>query len=375
MSTFTDKHKELLAKAQDLGDTRLSLYLNLGAGDPTQAAQKLREATEEIRQEPPSLGESESGLEDLLEPLDSLAGDAEHSVWNTPGEALALFRSSDYFAALRLPERIDEGRIISKRFHLKPLLHFITRNKPFYILSLFQDDIALYQADRFHIEQESVFDLPKSLDESLDSVASDLTSELAEAEEGESKEDTQLRERLRQINNAVSLHLNGQLDPLFLVSDERTADFYRQVNTYPGYADSSLTRQRPLESERALLEETWPLVEEMHQSARDRAIKLVESGLQLGHVATASIVEAAKASQQSRIDTCLVAQDQQRWGRISDDEITLSDGNAPDGAPNPSSVDLLDYIACKTMQQGGRVFLAQAKEIPGESPIAVLLKY
>jgi Bacterial archaeo-eukaryotic release factor family 6 len=80
---------------------------------------------------------------------------------------LAMFCCSDLLTHYRIPMRCPELAVVADSFHVRPLLHFLRSNRYFYVLTLSQNSVRLYEGSRYLLSQVDLPDLPKSLDESF----------------------------------------------------------------------------------------------------------------------------------------------------------------------------------------------------------------
>jgi hypothetical protein len=94
---------------------------------------------------------------------------------------------------------------------------------------------------------------------------------------------------------------------------------------------------------------------------------------QLAHTprVTHDVRKVVSAAQQGTVQILFVALDRQVWGQVDPDAggIQLLSGPAPDGE------DLLNLAAAQTLLTGGAVFGVPAQDVPGEAPLAAVLRY
>lgn len=81
--------------------------------------------------------------------------------------------------------------------------------------------------------------------------------------------------------------------------------------------------------------------------------------------------DVARAATFGAIDTLLVDIDASVPGTIDESSGVLALANATD----PSSSDILDEIAGRTINAGGKVLAVRSKDIPGGGPTAAILRY
>ena len=95
-----------------------------------------------------SLGDRLAGAGQLLQ---------DQSFWRTTADGLAMFISAEKFLHYRLPLKFNELLVSASRFHIKPLLPLFSSDGQFYILALSQNEVRLFECNRFNARQ---IDLP-----------------------------------------------------------------------------------------------------------------------------------------------------------------------------------------------------------------------
>lgn len=62
---------------------------------------------------------------------------------------------------------VQSFAVVANSFHVRPLLHFLESNRYFYVLTLSQNRVSLYEGSPYSLCQVDVPELPKSLDETF----------------------------------------------------------------------------------------------------------------------------------------------------------------------------------------------------------------
>jgi hypothetical protein len=192
----------------------------------------------------------------LLKPLYDMLADV--LFWEHQGDGLALFRSPDAFSLYRLPTRFEEQVIVGNRFHLKPLLPFLTGDGFFYLLALSQNEIRLLEGTRFQVDE---VELPAAVPEYLITAlkSNDPQKQLqfhtmapqgtyrgrAAIFHGHSDQGSHTKERLghtlQQIDKGLQEIFKGEQAPLVLAGVEGLISLYRQVTTSPHVLQEGVT--------------------------------------------------------------------------------------------------------------------------------------
>jgi hypothetical protein len=66
-------------------------------------------------------------------------------VWKKTSEGLALFLNQELFSYYDLPLEVPKSAIVTKRFHLKPLLRVLGGMGNYYLLTLSQKQAKLFE--------------------------------------------------------------------------------------------------------------------------------------------------------------------------------------------------------------------------------------
>ena len=90
-----------------------------------------------------------------------------------------------------------------------------------------------------------------------------------------------------------------------------------------------------------------------------------------GERATAQLAEAVPAANYGRVETLFVPLDVQRWGTFDASAGTIDIHEEM----QPGDVDLLDLAAVHTLINGGTVYAVDSGHVPGDGPLAALLRY
>jgi len=125
--------------------------------DPIRLKNALAEAESRLQQ----LGLKATEARSLLDPVYRLSGSP--IFWRHQGDGLAIFLSPTLFCYYRLPIAFDELLVVTRRFHIKPLLNLLAADGLFYILALSQNQVRFLQASRHSVLQIEPEEMPKGL--------------------------------------------------------------------------------------------------------------------------------------------------------------------------------------------------------------------
>jgi hypothetical protein len=376
------------ADLQMLADTTarwcVSLYLpthrtgNDTRQDPIRLKNLLGRAEEELL----ALGVRGPGARELLAAGRRLLEDAVF--WTHQQEGLALFLAPALDRTLRLPIPVKEVAVVADRFHLKPLLPLLGEDGSFYVLALSQNEVRVFRGSRHTVQEIPAKNLPASLADALKFDDPELSLQHhAAGHEGAAGETIfhghgaateehkkRLLRYFQQIDRGLQELLGNDRAPLVLAGVDYYLPIYREANTYPNLAEENLPgNPEPFRPEE-LQARAWELLRPRFEAARDRAEARFREWRGTGRTADA-VAEVVLAARDGRIDTLFVANDAQCWGTVDPEARQVHVRQQP----QPGDEDLLDHAAVHTFLKGGTVYAVPASQMPGEGPLACLLRF
>ncbi len=309
--------------------------------------------------------------------------------WRNQGRGLAVFlaANSETARVYRLPIVLPEQVVVSERFHLKPLLPLITDDAQGYLLTLSQEAARLYRCTRFSIDEIEVPDMPKGLDDALrfDDPERQLHFHTkVEAIKGahvrgaihfgtggvSDQEKERIQRYFRVVDGAVQPILNDRQEPLITMGVDFLLPIYAAVNRYPHLLDKGIAYNPQEADTETLRDRCWEIISELLRREMQQAVAkyndLKGTGRTAGRIET--IVPAAA---QGRVDRLIMVLDKTVWGRYDAEtaKVTVNEQYAP------GDRDLIDFAACETLNNGGRVFTADGNELPDALSVAAVLRY
>jgi hypothetical protein len=299
-----------------------------------------------------------------------------------------MFLSSAFFRHYRLPVDFEPLSVVSERFHIKPLLHLLSDNGQFYLLTLSQQGLELYRGTQYSIGEVPVEDVPESLSQVLRwedpekrlqlHTGSEAVTNSAEAVfhgHGTASEDdpkVHIRRYFQRVDAEVSDLLAGEHAPLVLAGVDYLQPLYQEANTYPHLVEEGVEGHPEQLGTEELHRQAWEIVQSVFAAGREEAAngyrQLAGSDSEL---ASSDLEALAPAACYERVRTLFVAVGEQCWGTFEPDtgEIHVHE------EAEPGDQDLLDLAAAHTLLNGGIVYAVEPEAVPDESPIAGILRY
>lgn len=346
--------------------------------DPIRLKNLLRGAEERLL----SAGTEPGKIAELLRPVKELLNIP--LFWRHQRDGLAIFITQDLFRCYQVTIPLPELVVVTERFHLKPLLALLSRDRRFFILALSQKQARLFEGSLENATDITPDDFPEDLASVLElydpqkSLQSHSGSGGAGGRagifhgQGSGKDDLKERitEYFRQIDRSVVSRLSQQQSPLVLSAVDSLMPLYRAVNTYPYLADDGIVGNPDLLSAEETHRKAWPIVDKLFQVARSEAADKYAALAGTGR-ASRDLEEIVAAAHGGRVETLFVAVGVQRWGRFQADQgvVDLRE------EPRPDDEDLLNLAAVQTLLHAGNVFAVQPSDVPDGQTVTAVFRY
>jgi hypothetical protein len=352
---------------------------------------RLKNLLGDARKQLQELGVSREQARQLLEPAEGLAKDGPPARHDREG--LVMLLSSDVTFTRRLPGEVPTLAVVNEdRFHIKPLLGFRETRNTFFVLSLSQNHVRLFEGGKHHFSERTEVDLPESLAEALwlDDPESTLQQHVTRKVQGGSRfpamfsgspgrlelEKEHLLRYFRRIDASLSPWLNARgspRPPLVLACVEYYLPIYAEANTYGNLAGETIAGNPDHVEHADLQARAWSIVGSRFDENEEEARTLFRRRAGDSSATSHDIDEILVAAHGDRIDTLFISDRHQQWGRIvsTDQGVEMTHHEAF----RAGDVDLLDVAAAETLRRGGRVFTGGPEAIPAESPAAALFRF
>jgi hypothetical protein len=238
------------------------------------------------------------------------------------------------------------------------------------VLALSQNSVRVLEiAPELEAGEIQIPDLPKDVASAVgkSSIRDRAPSGRIQGSEGQM---TRLRQYARQIDQALRPLLNGLDVPLILAATDPIDPIYRSVNNYPHLLATSLPGNPENSSDAQLTESARRLLDDLY-AAELRRIQETYALRASQRRASANIADVARAATFGLVDTVLVDIDEVVPGRVDDETgaITI------DGTDDAVNYGVVDEIARRVWLNGGKVLAVRRDDIPGNGPVAALLRY
>jgi hypothetical protein len=301
------------------------------------------------------------GDAELQEQLDSLADD--DAFWAYQATSLAVFATRSSLRTFRLPNRLVSLVEVSDRFHLKPLLRSVTFPQAALVLALAQGSVRVIEvAGDAPASELTVADMPADL-------ASTLPDRTARGRfQGAEAEKVRLRQYARAVDRALRPML-GEL-PLILAAAEPLNGIYRSVDGSPNLLAEGIAGNPEHMSAAELAAAARPILDSLYASELVAVRRRFERRVTQGRGAT-DLTDVARAATFGAVDTLMADIDQVVPGFVDADSGVLT----RDGDGDAANYGVVDEIARRVLESGGRVLALRRDDIPAEGGVAAILRY
>ncbi|MFO7495846.1 MAG: hypothetical protein R6X05_09485 [Desulfobacterales bacterium] len=338
----------------------------------------LREAEERLLAQGPRAAE----VREILKKPNQLLQDK--GFWQRQSDGLAVFFSTDGFHVFRLPLAFEELVVISKRFHVKPLLPVLTSDGLFYILALSQNQVRLLEGTRHTVDEVTLEGLLQSLAEAFPEAPADKQLQfhtgtptgagkraaMFYGHEISSVNKDRLLRWFRMIDKNLHSLLSDSRSPLVLAGVDYLFPLYREVNTYPHLMDEGIPGNPEGLRPEELHGPAWALVEPLFRQSREAAAAHFRQLAGTGQTTT-DVREALTAAHHGRVDVLFLPVGVQVWGHFNPETERVDVRESPE----PGDENLLDLAAIQSLIKGGTVYAVAPREVPEQAPLAAIFRY
>ncbi|MFA5065819.1 MAG: hypothetical protein WC566_10190 [Dehalococcoidia bacterium] len=346
--------------------------------DPIRLKNLVREAQVRLV----DMGLSSAEILALLEPINKLF--KRTFFWRHQSDGLALFSAAGLFRCYRVPLSFEELVVVTRRFHVKPLLALLASDGRFYVLALSQNRVRLLECTRYTAAEVVIKNVPKSLADILhNGYDRDLQLHTAAPVKkgersavfhghGSGADDSKpnILKYFHRIDSGLSKSLHNEEAPLILAGVDYLLPIYAKANTYNYLMEDGVKGNPDELSNDELRRRAWAIAEPYFIKARTQAVARYQE-LSGTDKATNNLTEVVPASYHGRIDTLFVAVGVQAWGTFDQEKSRA----ILHQEAQPGDQDLLDFSAIYTLLNSGDVFALAPEEVPDHAISAAVFRY
>ena len=367
----------------------VSLYLpthRAGRKETQEDPIRLKNAVAEAKERLAEAGHPKDSIAELLEPAGRLV--TSRDFWLHRADGLALFLAPDLFQFYRVPLKLQEEVVVADHFSVKQLIPLFSEDGRFYILALSQKHIRFYEATRTSIQERTVPEMLKSIDDlrQFDEAQAQLQghtmvpagraarTDIMFHGQGNIADKTTYKAEVVDYINAVckkvERYLDGQTAPLVLAAVEYEQAFYRENNSYHHLLEQGILGNPDGLDEGQIHQAAWAIVES--HFAEGRRTSLQHFADLSGTAKTSDrLEEILPAACHGRVRTLFLQMQARAWGKFDAEKLSVETHDQPAS----DDVDLIDLATVCVLQNRGMVYALPPDQMPAQSPVAAMFRY
>lgn len=331
----------------------------------------------------------EAEIDQYMKPAEDLLND--NGFWRHQAEGLALFITKGFSAHYTLPITMPDVVYVLDQFYLTPILPILSQNGRFFILSLYREKVAFYEATIEKIRQIDISSfVPETMTKALkfdvkgndqDFTHSTTTVNGTNIVHGPGstkgdEEHERVREFVIEIDNSMQKILHDAHEPLVLAGVDHYCSLYKQHSKYKNIVPQNININENADvanmntlHEKALTV-VRPLLQQSHTDSLSRYQNVAGTGVTSEDIAT-----VAAEAVHGRVDTLFITPSQPVWGVYDAKNATAEIHKEYKRGDD----DLINLAATKTLAQGGKVFVSSynglSESAEGGASVKALFRY
>jgi hypothetical protein len=357
----------------------ISIYLESGRAETAEQRllrpqSMLQAAESRLHDFSMSLSEAKSLLSFALRPI------AARPVPRPAPRGLGLFLSKDSTSYNYLREAVEDRVMVGHEFFVRPLLSLVPRDDRFFVLTLSQKHVKLYEGSTGGIEERALKGTPENVREDfkghsfereyqLHTASAHIPGQKGAIFHGPSLDQKDRIEHfLRDIDRGVAGALKGQRAPLILAAVDYLIPMYRDVTTYAHLADDAIVGSPDLLSPSELYSAVWQILEKniLKHGQSAFAVYMEHRNTPL---TSSNLKDILGAAQLGLIRFLFLSASAERWGVISPETVHVHSSR------EPGDSDLLNSAAILTLRHGGQVFEEAPNHLPDGAEAAAVFRF
>jgi len=323
---------------------------------------------------------AKQGQREAKEAVEPLRALLDQPFWEFSLEGFAVFLSGGSVTAYRLPMPVPECVVVADTFHTKPLLRFLRTNWRYFVLSVSQNGVSLYEGSSFGAGEVELRGVPASLQDALGLPVHDriVTAHGHSGGHvfhgrGPGREETkeELLKFFRTIDRGLRDLLRDEHAPLLLASVGYYHPLYREANTYPHLLAAGIDGNFERSNGEQIHAAAWPIVERHFAEETERWVERYRESVGPG-LGSDRLEEVAAAAVRGRVRCVFAAEGTTVWGVLDRETggITIHPRQL-----NERDGDLIDDVCEEAYRRGAEVFVLPPDRMPTDQPIAAIYRF
>jgi len=280
---------------------------------------------------------------------------------------IAIYHTEDFTGMVRLPTVISDLAVAADSFHMKPVLRCLQNRRNYYLLALRKRtaDLFLVTVDGTRLVERvpirGNFDRANQTERTPRGIIA--TKRFSKTND--------LSESMELVNRHLESYWLNERAPMIIAGTSQLQDAFRQACTYASLIETGIDGNiDDLDSE-SLTNLSLGLMQNYFSKIDDQTVVAFRKAEAAGFT-TIDIHEIARAAARGQIQSVLVAEDRQIWGHLDRETGAIE---VLSQRTRATTDDLLDDLAELTLNKGGGVTVLSTFRMPGNHPIAAVLRW
>jgi hypothetical protein len=279
--------------------------------------------------------------------------------------------------------------VVGRRCYLVPLIPIISEDMTFYVLALSPNRVRLIEGTRHTARELGLSGWPEDFNELAryfdDEPQLQFHTKAPPAGERGARaavfhghpggdESSQRKQRLleycRLVDERLQKAVRFDRTPLVLACDQRLASIYREASDYPRIIEQPVAGNPDSRKPAELCSQVWEIMQPEVDAARDAAMSRYQQAVASG-LAAQGLEAVLPAAHEGRVDSLLVADDAECWGRYDSGNRGLDVHDRP----TPDDEELLNLATVIAYVQGADAYALPQEELPTKQLAVAVLRY
>lgn len=265
--------------------------------------------------------------------------------------SIGFFHHAQFTGLIPLNGEVEPKIVVAESFHIKPILGWLQETPPYYLLTLSSSEIRVYKGDAWDLN-----------------FVKEIKNDLSDESKKLSK--VKVQEFFRRAENEISHLLDDKSRPVVIAGVDWVQSLFRKVVRNSNFVTTNIRGDFKRFGLETLKNASRGVLSELFKKAKNKLFIDFELARNRGKILN-NLQDISKAAVEGRIKKILIARDQVVWG-----EVMKSDGNLEihHRQMNSRDDDILDNLAEKVMEKGGKVLCIPKRDIPGQN-VAMAIVY
>lgn len=307
---------------------------------------------------------------------------ADDYFWMHLSDGLCVFISQETFDYYRMPIDFEERVFIGQRFYLTPTMPVLNDPVHYFVLTLSQNNVELFEVRQHSITPIIIDDLiPSNMDLAIGELPekqihthSSASGQAIYHGNGAGKDDKNinLEQFFRQVDKGLMNLLHDENKPLLLAGVDYYMPIYKSISSYQNIVNKHISGNVENDDPVLLHEKSWQIMQPYYESKIKAEKQKFESYIHQ-QKASYSMHHIVAAAINGQVETLFYDKNSDFfWGAYDSKTNTIQTfAERKEGA-----VCLINLAVQKTLANGGQILPMPIEKLPRvESPLNAIYRY